>query len=165
MQADIVSYDTRERELASSYLPRLKADELAFYDRRYPAFRSLAYHHEEIWHCCMRVHKDFRAKVLALNLAMLFATAAQRLMDDRHRQRRRAYRVNFANALSKRKNNNARIFLYTSPGELCWRLMQKMASSRGGHTARPLLSAEIKGSDSTGILSKLQAISVRYGLS
>ncbi len=238
VQADMVSYDTSERELASGYLPRLKADDLVIYVRGYPAFWLLAYHHEESRHYCMRGRKDFHAevkkflasgnksqvvtlhpnrtsalqceeynissepipvrlirvklnsgeievlitslldenvyftawfrrlyqlrwgveenykrekqrleienfsgrtpqillqdfhaKILAMNLATVFATAAQWLVDDRHRQRRRAYRVNFANALSKMKNNIVRIFLYTSPAELCWGLIQKTASS------------------------------------
>lgn len=238
VQADMVSYDTSERELASGYLPRLKADDLVLYDRGYPAFWLLAYHHEENRHYCMRVRQDFHAKVkefldtgnksemvtlhpnrssilqceeynissqpllvrlirvplssgeievlvtslldetvfyttwfrklyqlrwgveenykrekqrleienfsgrtpqvllqdfhakiLALNLATVFATAAQWLVDERHRQRRRTYRVNFANVLSKMKNNIVRIFLYASPADLCWGLIQKMASS------------------------------------
>lgn len=73
--------------------------------------------------------QDFHAKILALNLATVFATAAQWLVDDRHRERRRAYRVNYANALSKMKNNIVRVFLYTSPRDLRWGLVQKMALS------------------------------------
>ncbi len=237
VQADMARYDTSERELASGYLPRLLADDLVLYDRGYPAFWLLAYHHEESRHYCMRVRKDFHsevkdflaagdksrvvmlkpsrasirqceeynissdpipvrlirvilksgetevlatslldestyptvwfgklyqlrwgveenykrekerleienfsgrtpqvllqdfhAKILALNLAALFAKAVQWLVDDRHGQRKRAYRVNFANALSKMKNHIIRILLTTSSLDLCWRLIEKMAS-------------------------------------
>ncbi len=237
VQADMVRYDTSERELASGYLPRLLADDLVLYDRGYPAFWLLAYHHEESRHYCMRVRKDFHsevkdfldagdksrvvmlkpnwasvhqceeynlssgpipvrlirvvlksgevevlvtslldestyptvwfgtlyqlrwgveenykrekmrleienfsgktpqvllqdfhAKILALNLAALFAKAAQWLVDDRHGQRKRMYRVNFANVLSKMKNHIVRILLTISPLDLCWRLIEKMAA-------------------------------------
>lgn len=237
VQADMARYDTSERELASGYLPRLLVDDLVLYDRGYPAFWLLAYHHEESRHYCMRVRKDFHsevkdflasgdksrvvmlkpnrasirqceeynlstdsipvrlirvklksgeievlatslldestyptvwfsklyqlrwgveenykrekkrleienfsgrtpqvllqdfhAKILALNLAALFTKAAQWLVDDRCNRRKRAYRVNFANALSKMKNHIIRILLYTSPLELCWQLIEKMAS-------------------------------------
>lgn len=237
VQADMAPYDTSERELASGYLPRLLADDLVLYDRGYPAFWLLAYHHEESRHYCMRVRKDFHsevkdfldagdksrvvmlkpnrasvrqceeynlssnpipvrlirvvlksgeievlatslldestyptvwfgklyqlrwgveenykrekkrleienfsgrtpqvllqdfhAKILALNLAAIFAKAAQWLVDDRYRQRKRVYRVNFANALSKMKNHIIRILLTASPLDLCWRLIEKMAS-------------------------------------
>lgn len=237
VQADMAPYEVSERELASGYLPRLKADDLVLYDRGYPAFWLLAYHQEESRHYCMRLRKDFHtevkdflgagdksrvvtlkpnrasirqceeynlstdpipvrlirvklksgeievlatslldestyptvwfgklyqlrwgveesykrekkrleienfsgrtpqvllqdfhAKIFALNLAAIFAQAAQWLVDDRHRQRKRAYRVNFANVLSKMKNNILRILLMSSPLELCWRLIEKMAS-------------------------------------
>jgi len=238
VQAEMASYDTSERELASGYLPRLKADDLVLYDRGYPAFWLLAYHQEEDRHYCMRVRKDFHcavkvfldsgnksqvvtlhpnrtsalqceeynisadpiqvrlirvklnsgevevlvtslldenvyftawfrklyqlrwgveenykrekkrleienfsgrtpqvllqdfhAKILALNLTMIFARVAQWLVDERHRHRRRAYQVNFANALSKMKNNIIRMFFHTSPWALSWCLIQKMADS------------------------------------
>lgn len=237
VQADMVRYETSERELASDYLPRLLSDDLVLYDRGYPAFWLLAYHHEENRHYCMRVRKDFHpevkdflkteeksrvvvlnpnrasirqceeynlspapirvrlvrvalnsgetevlltslidectyptvafsklyqlrwdieenykrekkrleienfsgrtpqvllqdfhAKVLALNLARLFVTAAQWLVDEQYKHRRHKYRVNFANALSKMKNNLIRLLLYTSPLEFSWHLIKRMAS-------------------------------------
>ena len=237
VQADMAPYDTSERELASDYLSRLLSDDLVLYDRGYPAFWLLAYHHEESRQYCLRVRKDFHsevkafleagdksrvvllkpsrasarqceeynlssdpipvrlirvalksgeievlatslldeeayptvwfgklyqlrwgveenykrekkrleienfsgrtpqallqdfhAKILALNLASLFAKAAQWLVDERHSQRKRVYRVNFANVLSKMKNNILRILLTTSPLDLCWCLIEKMAS-------------------------------------
>ena len=109
--------------------------------------------------------QDFHAKILALNLATVFTTAAQWLRDDRHRQRRRAYRVSFANALSKMKNNIVRIFLYTSPGELCWGLIQKMASSVEAIRPDRSYPRNFKGGKSAGFLSELQAVAVSYGLS
>ena len=237
VQADMARYDTSERELASGYLPRLMADDLVLYDRGYPAFWLLAYHHEENRHYCMRVKKDFHtevkdfleagdksrvvmlkpnrasirqceeynlssdpipvrlirvklnsgeievlitsllqesaypttwfgklyqlrwgveenykreekrleienfsgrtpqvllqdfhAKIFALNLAAIFAKAAQWLVDDCHSQRKHSYRVNFANALSKMKNNIIQILLTTSPLDLCWSLIERIAS-------------------------------------
>jgi hypothetical protein len=237
LQADMAPYATSERELASGYLPRLLADDLVLYDRGYPAFWLLAYHHEEDRPYCMRVRKDFHsevkafletgeksrvvmlkpnrasvrqceeynlssqpipvrlirvalksgeievlatslvnestyptawfgklyqlrwgveenykrekqrleienfsgktpqvllqdfhAKILALNLAALIAKAAQWLVDDRYRHRKRKHRVNFANALSKMKNNIIGLLLTTSPLDLCWKLIEKMAA-------------------------------------
>ena len=54
---------------------------------------------------------------------------AQWLADERYRQRKRTYRVNFANALSKMKNTLVRMFLQTSPLELGWQLLGKLAST------------------------------------
>jgi hypothetical protein len=73
--------------------------------------------------------QDFHAKIFAQNLTAIFVFVAQWLADDRYRQRRLAYRVNFANALSKMKNTLVRLFLHSSPLELAWQLLGKLASS------------------------------------
>jgi len=75
------------------------------------------------------VLQDFHAKIFAQNLTAIIATLAQWLADERYRHRQHAYRINFANALSKMKNNLLRLFLHTSPLELCWRLLQRMADA------------------------------------
>ncbi|MGB5561520.1 MAG: IS4 family transposase [Sedimenticolaceae bacterium] len=73
------------------------------------------------------VLQDFHAKIFVQNLTAIIATLAQWLADERYRHRQHTYRINFANALSKMKNNLVRLFLYTSPLDLCWRLLQRMA--------------------------------------
>jgi len=59
----------------------------------------------------------------------LFVRLAQWLADARYQHRRHGYRINFANALSKMKNNLVRLFLETSPLDLSWRLLQRMADA------------------------------------
>ena len=238
IQADMEPYGTGERELAAGYLLNLESDDLALYDRGYPAFWLFAFHHIEQRHYCARVkhdfhpevkafladgvkqrtvlltpnrtsvrqcrdyhlpsdplpvrlirvelnndevevlatslldekayprrqfaklyalrwgieenykrekqrleienfsgrsaevvRQDFHAKIFAQNLTAIIATLAQWLADERYRHRKRAYRVNFANALSKMKNNLVRLLLHTSPLELCWRLLKRIAQS------------------------------------
>ena len=73
--------------------------------------------------------QDFHAKIFAQNLTAIIATLAQWLADARYRHRQHTYRINFANALSKMKNNLVRIFMHTSPMELCWRLILRMADA------------------------------------
>ncbi len=74
------------------------------------------------------VLQDVYAKIFAQNLTAIVATLAQWLADARYRQRRHAYRVNFANALSKMKNTLVRLFLHSSPLDLCWQLLQRLAA-------------------------------------
>lgn len=73
--------------------------------------------------------QDFHAKIFAQNMASIFVFLAQWLADERYRKRKHAYQVNFANAISKMKNSIVRVFLQTSPLELCWSLLERMASS------------------------------------
>lgn len=73
--------------------------------------------------------QDFHAKIFAQNMASIFVFLAQWLADERYRKRKHTYQVNFANAISKMKNNIVRVFLQTSPLELCWSLLERMASS------------------------------------
>lgn len=75
------------------------------------------------------VLQDFHAKIFAQTLTATIATLAQWLADQRYRHRQHTYRINFANALSKMKNNLVLLFLHTSPLELCWRLLQRMADT------------------------------------
>lgn len=75
------------------------------------------------------VLQDFHAKIFAQNLTAIIASLAQWLADERYRHRQHVYRINFANALSKMKNNLVRLLLHTSPLDLCWRLMQRMADA------------------------------------
>lgn len=73
--------------------------------------------------------QDFHAKLFAQNLTAILVCLAQWLADERYRHRQHSYRINFANALSKMKNHLASLFLDTSPLELCWRLLQRMADA------------------------------------
>lgn len=73
--------------------------------------------------------QDFHAKIFAQNLTAIMATLAQWLADERYRHRKHSYRINFGNALSKMKNNLVRLFPHTSPLELCWRLLQRLADA------------------------------------
>lgn len=77
--------------------------------------------------------QDVHAKVFAQNLTAIFVLLAQWLADERYRQRRREYRINFANALSKMKNTIVRLFLQDSPQEMCWRLLETMAGCVEAH--------------------------------
>ena len=61
------------------------------------------------------VQQDFYAKIFVLNLAAVLAWVAQVIADRLYQVRKRAYRVNFANALSKMKDNVVRLFLFDSP--------------------------------------------------
>ena len=70
--------------------------------------------------------QDFHAKIFAQNLTAIFVFLAQWLADERYRERKHAYGINFANALSKMKNNIIRLFLHISPTVLCWRILQNM---------------------------------------
>ena len=74
------------------------------------------------------VLQDFYAKVFAQNLAAIIATLAQWLADEQYRHRQHRYRINFANALSKMKNTLVRLFLHDAPLQLCWRLLQRIAT-------------------------------------
>ena len=73
--------------------------------------------------------QDFHAKIFAQNLTAIFVRLAQWLADARYQHRRHGYRINFANALSKMKNNLVRLFLETSPLDLSCRLLQRMADA------------------------------------
>ena len=73
--------------------------------------------------------QDFHAKILAQNLTAIFVCLAQWLADEQYRHRKHRYAINFAHALSKMKNNLIRLFLLTSPLEIAWRLLEKIASS------------------------------------
>ena len=53
--------------------------------------------------------QDFHAKIFAQNLTAIFVRLAQWLADARYQHRRHGYRINFANALSKMKNNLVRL--------------------------------------------------------
>ena len=79
--------------------------------------------------------QDFHAKIFAQNLTAIFVRLAQWLADARYQHRRHGYRINFANALSKMKNNLVRLFLETSPLDLSWRLLQRMG--RCGSSCAP----------------------------
>ena len=89
--------------------------------------------------------EDFHAKIFAapsvfvfqpfFHLTAIFVRLAQWLADARYQHRRHGYRINFANALSKMKNNLVRLFLETSPLDLSWRLLQ--AYGRCGSSCAP----------------------------
>ena len=65
IQADMEPYRTGERELAGGYLLNLKRDDLALYDRGYPAFWLFAFHHIEQHHYCARLKHEFHPEVTA----------------------------------------------------------------------------------------------------
>jgi len=74
------------------------------------------------------VQQDFYAKIFALNLTAFLAWIAQAIADCLYQDRKHAYRVNFANALSKMKDNLVRLFICNSPGKLLTALIRAMAS-------------------------------------
>ena len=75
------------------------------------------------------VQQDFYAKIFVLNLAAILSWVAQAIADRLYQNRRRAYRVNFANALSKMKDNVVRLFVSNSPLQLLTALVLAMAAS------------------------------------
>lgn len=75
------------------------------------------------------VKQDFFAKIFVLNLTAILTRVAQAIADRLYQARKRAYRVNFANALSKMKDNVVRLFLFDSPKHLLTTLVLAMAAS------------------------------------
>lgn len=75
------------------------------------------------------VQQDFYAKIFVLNLSSLISWVAQAMADRLYQTRKRTYRVNFANALSKMKDNVVRLFVFDSPGMLLRSLVLAMAAS------------------------------------
>jgi hypothetical protein len=75
------------------------------------------------------VRQDFYAKLFTLNLTAIIAWVAQAIADRRLASRRRPYKVNFANAVSKMKDNLVRLFLACSARELLTRLAWAMAAA------------------------------------
>lgn len=72
--------------------------------------------------------QDVLAKVLTLNLTAILVWVAQWLTKRLYQARRRAYQVNFANALSKMKDNVVRLLGLEPPPDLLQRLVCAMAS-------------------------------------
>ncbi|MEJ2388331.1 MAG: IS4 family transposase [Chromatiaceae bacterium] len=75
------------------------------------------------------VRQDFYAKIFVLNLASILSWVAQAIADRLYQTRKRAYRVNFANALSKMKDNLVRLFVFDSPLQLLTALVLAMTAS------------------------------------
>jgi len=75
------------------------------------------------------VQQDFYAKMFVLNLAPVLAWVAQAIANRLYQARKRAYRVNFANALSKMKDNVVRLFVQGSTPQLLTALVLSMAWS------------------------------------
>lgn len=74
------------------------------------------------------LQQDILAKVLALNLTAILVWVAQWMTKRLYQARRRAYQVNFANALSKMKDNVVRLLDLAPPPGLLERLVCAMAS-------------------------------------
>jgi len=75
------------------------------------------------------VQQDFYAKIFVMNLAAILSWAAQAIADRLYQTRKHTYKVNFANALSKMKDNVVRLFLFDSPLPLLNALVLAMAES------------------------------------
>ena len=75
------------------------------------------------------VQQDFYAKIFVLNLSAVLSWVAQAIAERLYQTRKRTYRVNFANALSKMKDNVVRLFVFDSPGPLLTSLVLAMAAS------------------------------------
>ena len=71
--------------------------------------------------------QDVLAKILTLNLAAILVWVAQWMTKRLYHQRRRNYQVNFANALSKMKDNVVRLLALDPPPGLLQRLVCAMA--------------------------------------
>ncbi len=81
------------------------------------------------------VQQDFYAKIFVLNLATILSWVAQAIAERLYKARKRAYRVNFANALSKMKDNVIRLFIFDSPTQLLTSIVLAMAA--GVEAVRP----------------------------
>ncbi len=75
------------------------------------------------------VYQDIYAKVFMLNLAAILVWVAQSIADRLYQNRKRQYQVNFANALSKLKDNVIRLFLTIGPSGLLRQLLGAMVLS------------------------------------
>jgi hypothetical protein len=75
------------------------------------------------------IKQDFYAKIFALNLTAILSWVTQAIADRLYKARKRPYRVNFANGLSKMKDNLVRLFLFDSAAQLLTRLVLAMAGS------------------------------------
>ncbi|MEY6434085.1 transposase, partial [Thioalkalicoccus limnaeus] len=74
------------------------------------------------------LQQDVLAKVLTLNLTALLVWLAQWMTKRLYQARRHRYQVNFANALSKMKDNVVRLLALDPPPGLLERLLGAMAS-------------------------------------
>jgi len=74
------------------------------------------------------VQQDVYAKLFTLNLTAICAWVAQAIAERCHQQRRRSYRINFANALSKMKDSVVRLLLCNDPGAFLVDLVLAMAA-------------------------------------
>ena len=108
--------------------------------------------------------QDFHAKIFAQNLTAIFVRLAQWLADARYQHRRHGYRINFANALSKMKNNLVRLFLETSPLDLSWRLLQRMADAGSSCAPRTQVPERHEKSPSPRIPDAVSKNTVRLKL-
>jgi len=75
------------------------------------------------------VFQDIYAKIFMVNLAAILVWVAQAIADRLYQHRKRYYQVNFANALSKMKDNAVRLFLDIGPLTLLPQLLCAMALS------------------------------------
>lgn len=74
------------------------------------------------------VRQDVYAKLFTLNLAAICAWVAQAIADRLYQHRRRAYRVNFAHALSKMKDSVVRLMLCVEAAAVLSPLVLAMAA-------------------------------------
>ncbi|WP_089725790.1 IS4 family transposase, partial [Candidatus Thiosymbion oneisti] len=75
------------------------------------------------------VKQDFYPKLFALNLTAVLSWIAHAIADRLYRDRKQAYRVKFAHALSKMKDNLVRLFVSNSSPQLLTALILAMAAS------------------------------------
>jgi hypothetical protein len=75
------------------------------------------------------VVQDIYAKIFMVNLTAILAWVAQAIADRLYQGRKRRYQINFANALSKMKDNLIRLFLDVWPLTLLTQLVSAMALS------------------------------------
>jgi hypothetical protein len=75
------------------------------------------------------VLQDIYAKIFIVNLSAILAWVAQAIADRLYQARKHPYQVNFANALSKMKDNVVRLLLDAWPPTLLTQLVTAMALS------------------------------------
>jgi hypothetical protein len=78
------------------------------------------------------IEQDIQAKIVTKNIAAVLAHSAQKIIDEetRKQKRKRSYKLNFANALRKLKDNIVRLILLPSPEKLIRRLIKSFSKEK-----------------------------------
>lgn len=110
------------------------------------------------------VQQDFYTKLFVLNLAAVLAWVAQAIADRLYRARKRAYRVNFANALSNDEGQRRPAVRHRCPRPTADILGARHGRQHRGRPPRSVLSAQNQTGKAPWLPSQLQAVPVAANL-